>query len=91
MGKFEDALNTSEQALSVYPSQAIFYYTQAAALFEFNQIQKSIDQLEMSLSLLIDNTQLKLKIYELCLKIYQREENAEKMKLYQEKIKRLKE
>lgn len=91
LGKFEDALNTSEQALSVYPSQAIFYYTQAAALFELNQTQKSIDQLEMSLSLLIDNKQLELQIYELYLKIYQAEENAEKMKFYQEKIKRLKE
>ncbi|SDZ79097.1 tetratricopeptide repeat protein [Psychroflexus halocasei] len=91
LGKFEDALNTSEQALSVYPSQAIFYYTQAAALFELNQTQKSIDQLEMSLSLLIDNTQLELQIYELYLKIYQTEKNAEKTKLYQEKIKHLKE
>lgn len=91
LGKFENALNTSEQALSVYPSQAIFYYTQAAALFELNRQQKSIDQLEMSLSLLIDNKQLELQIYELYLKIYQAEENAQKIKLYQEKIKRLKE
>lgn len=90
LGKFKDALNTSEQALSVYPSQPIFYYTQAAALFELNQSQRSIDQLEMSLSLLIDNTQLEIQINELFIKIYQAQQKPEKVKFHQKEIQRLK-
>lgn len=91
LGKFEEARKTSQKALEVYPSQGIFYYTNAVALFELDAVENALNQLDMSLSLLIEDTELELQIHRLYLKIYQAQNNTEKGAFHQKEIQRLKE
>lgn len=91
LGKFEEARKTSRKALDVYPSQGVFYYTNAVALFELDAIEDALNQLDVSLSLLIEDAQLELQIHKLYLTIYQAQNNTEKSAFHQKEIQLLKE
>ncbi len=61
---YQNAVDRTEEALDVFPAQALLYLLSGVAHNQLGQAQKAIDQLEMGLSFLLDEPKLESDIYQ---------------------------
>jgi len=62
LAQAENLLNHSEQALELYPTQAIFWLYNGIAFFENKQYKKSIESYQQGLDLLRNNPELQTQL-----------------------------
>lgn len=55
LGFYKDAIKTADEALSVYPNQAILYYYMASALLQESQVDRALSNIKTALQLDTDN------------------------------------
>ena len=79
----------SENALGLFPAQALVYWYNAQAYIGLNKHQKAIDMLETGLDYIIDNPGLLKKFYNSLAKAYSGIHNSKKMQYYQNKAQKL--
>jgi tetratricopeptide (TPR) repeat protein len=65
IGKYEDAIKTGEEALAIYPNQAILYYYRAFALHRNGQNAEAALEIKSALQLDGDDQNLKAMIFAL--------------------------
>lgn len=62
LGQADDLLNHSEQALELYPTQAIFWLYNGIAFFEKKQHKKSLESFQQGLDLVRNNPELQIQL-----------------------------
>ncbi|QSS97919.1 tetratricopeptide repeat protein [Psychroflexus sp. ALD_RP9] len=87
LGEFSEVLNYTNSALELFPAQPVFYYAKSAALYEQNNIEKALQQLDMGFSLLVGQPQLQQNFHTLYIKIYKNLDQPEKIKFHQSQLK----
>lgn len=65
MGQYQQMIKIGEDALSVYPNQAILYYYMAFALHRENQNKEALEHIKSALTLDGDNKELQALIFAL--------------------------
>lgn len=87
--RYQDALENSEKALSLYPAQPIFYLQQGKAYNKNNQPKKAIESLIFGLDYLLDNPKMESEFYFEIAKGYELLNNKIKQNNYLKKAKNL--
>ncbi len=96
--KLEDALQkgdikslriNSENALELFPAQALIYWYNAQAYLKLNNTRKAIGLLEEGLDYIVDNQDLLKKFYQSLAEAFRTIHNTKKMNYYQNKARKL--
>jgi tetratricopeptide (TPR) repeat protein len=86
LGHFKAALKYTDVALSVFPTQPVFYYAKAVAHVEQQQFNTALSQLDLGFSLLIGSSQLKANYHQLYAQIYNQLDQPEKAKFHESQL-----
>jgi len=86
LDKYQEALETSENALESFPSQALLYYTKGFALGQLGNHKKAVEFLETTLDYIFDDEALKQKVYSALKESYLALGNQEKANAYEQKL-----
>ena len=70
VSKFEEAASLSENALTTFPAQALFYLLNGVANNELNKADKAIASLEMGMDFVLDDPKMEKDFYEQLSKAY---------------------
>ncbi len=70
VSKFEEAASLSENALTTFPAQALFYLLNGVANNELNRADKAIASLEMGMDFVLDDPIMEKNFYEQLSKAY---------------------
>lgn len=81
----QEAVSSAENALEVFPAQAVFYFLKGKAFFELSQYDDAILVLEEGLDYLFETSQLKIDLLELLAKTYLQKGKNEKSETYKTK------
>jgi tetratricopeptide (TPR) repeat protein len=84
---FEKLIQTSEEALEMYPSQPYYYYAAGLALNKLLRPEEAVEMLQMGLDYLLDDEVLAQKIYKELALGYTALGDTEKATMYLSKIK----
>ncbi|WP_178991245.1 tetratricopeptide repeat protein [Winogradskyella schleiferi] len=87
---YKAVITDSERALELYPAQPILYLMNGVANNNLGQSQKAIDNLEMGLDFLIDNTTMEADFYSELSIAYKALNNISKSETFAKKAKTLK-
>jgi len=83
---FKNLLSESQKALDSYPLQPYFYYAYGTALNITGNLNKGIEVLESGLDYLLDDENLKNKMYKQLSEAYSKIGNTQKANEYLNKI-----
>lgn len=83
--QYDSAADSSEEALALYPAQALLYLINGVANNQLKQPQKAIDSLEMGLEFLIDNPKMQADIYTQLSEAHKQLNNIEQSKAFAQK------
>lgn len=89
LGNYTDAENFSAKSLERYPSQPVLYLINGVALNNLNRSKEAIESLEIGLDYIIDNTKMEIDFYKQLSKAHMVLNNLEKVKTFNEKVKKL--
>jgi len=89
LGKYNDALTRSSDAIDLYPAQPLLYLLNGVANNNLNQPKKAIESLEMGLDFIIDNTKMEADFYKQLSKAYQLNNNNTKAQTFATKAENL--
>lgn len=87
--QFESALNQSDEALLLYPSQPILYLIKGVALNELGKPKDAVEVLEEGLDYLIDDPKMEGDFYLQLAKAYTGLNNTDKANTFMNKVKQL--
>jgi len=82
---FQEALVSAENAIEVFPSQAVFYYFKGRALYSAAQYDEAISVLEEGLDYLFETSLLEIDLLELLSETYSKLGNATQAETYRTK------
>ena len=82
---FQEALVSAENAIEVFPSQAVFYYFKGRALYSAAQYDEAISVLEEGLDYLFETSLLEIDLFELLSETYSKLGNATQAETYRTK------
>lgn len=83
---YKELLDLSQGALDSYPLQPYFYYAYGSALSNTGDSNKGIEVLESGLDYILDNKNLKNKIYKQLWQAYNKIGNTQKANEYLNKV-----
>jgi tetratricopeptide (TPR) repeat protein len=90
LGRYEEALQTAEESLEIYPTQVVFMLVKAnvlAAQTQYNEAKSVLDEAEMYI---FEENEVMLMLYESLSQVYDGLGEAEQAKTYQNKADNLK-
>ena len=80
-----EALQTSEKALEVFPSQAVFYFLKGKSLYELTQYEEAIQVLQEGLDYVFETSQLEVDSLDLLSKAHLQIKQTEKADMFKNK------
>lgn len=83
---YKDVLASSEDALSIFPAQAVFYYFKGKALDGLGQYEEAISVLEEGLDYLFETSQLEIDMLQQLTKSYFQLGNNDKSNYYSKRL-----
>ena len=89
-GAYENAEEIASSALELYPSQPLLYLTHGVALNRLSKFKDAIEQLEIGIDYIIDDTKMESDFYQQLGEAYIGDGNATKGQQYIEKANALK-
>lgn len=89
-GAYEDVEEIAADALELYPSQPLVYLTYGVALNKLSKFKDAIEQLEVGIDYIIDDTKMESDFYQQLGEAYAGAGNAEKAQQYVDKANALK-
>ncbi len=90
LGRYEEALQTAEESLEIYPTQVVFMLVKAnvlAAQTQYNEAKSVLEEAEMYI---FEENEVMLMLYESLSQVYRGLGEAEQAKTYQNKADNLK-
>lgn len=81
----QEALISAENALEVFPAQAVFYFFKGKALYRIAQYEEAISVLEEGLDYVYETSQLEVDLFELLAKVHFQKGNTRAVEIYQKK------
>ena len=87
--QFENAANLSEEALTLYPAQALFYLVYGISKSELTNYKEAADYLEMGLDYVAEDPKMQSDFYRELARAYTGLGNAEKAAKYRELLNKL--
>lgn len=81
-GDYASVSKRAEAALELYPSQPIFYYVSGVALQQQEKLQEALNQLEIGVDYILDDTKLEANFYAQLGEIYAKLGNTQKAQHY---------
>ena len=87
---YKAVVNDSQYALELYPAQPLLYLVNGVANNNLNQYKKAIDNLEMGLDFLVDNTNMEADFYSQLSIAYKGLNNISKSETFAKKAQALK-
>ena len=88
--QLQEALQSSKNALEVFPSQAVFYYLKGRVLFELTQYEAAISVLQEGLDYVFEVSQLQVDSLNLISQAYAKIQQADKAESYKNQAKKTK-
>lgn len=89
-GAYEDVEEIATNTLELYPSQPLIYLTYGVALNKLSKFKDAIEQLEVGIDYIIDDTKMESDFYQQLGEAYAGAGNAEKAQQYRDKANALK-
>lgn len=82
---YQEALASAENALEVFPAQAVFYFFKGRALYDLTQYDEAISVLEEGLDYLFETSKLEVDLLELLANTYFQKGNESEAETYKKK------
>ena len=88
--EYTNALNTSDEAIEIYPAQPLLYLLNGVALNALNRPKEAIDALDLGVDYIIEDIKMEIDFYKQLQQAYIALNNLSKANAFKEKIAKLK-